>query len=132
SSFSNFKVKKSFLAKSNIRIIGGNIKNLSLAKDTENILLNGCNISSVLLGEKMTNIFFANCTFAKSAEISDSPTANYDHLNLSNPVIFSDCTFKGLVSGVDITPLSIRGGNIREVNLRSNSRVYFENVSIGS
>ncbi|HBV6793255.1 TPA: hypothetical protein MDX51_005737, partial [Klebsiella pneumoniae] len=80
----------------------------------------------------MTNIFFANCTFAKSAEISDSPTANYDHLNLSNPVIFSDCTFKGLVSGVDITPLSIRGGNIREVNLRSNSRVYFENVSIGS
>ena len=78
SSFSNFKVKKSFLAKSNIRIIGGNIKNLSLAKDAENILLNGCNISSVLLGEKMTNIFFANCTFAKSAEISDSPTANYD------------------------------------------------------
>lgn len=48
---------KIFLAKSNIRIIGGNIKNLSLAKDTENILLNGCNISSVLLGEKMTNIF---------------------------------------------------------------------------
>ncbi len=46
------KLKKSFLAKSNIRIIGGNIKNLSLAKDTENILLNGCNISSVLLGKR--------------------------------------------------------------------------------
>lgn len=43
---------KIFLAKSNIRIIGGNIKNLSLAKDTENILLNGCNISSVLLGKR--------------------------------------------------------------------------------
>ncbi|HBK4624990.1 hypothetical protein [Klebsiella michiganensis] len=132
SSFSNFKVKKSFLAKSNIRIIGGNIKNLSLAKDAENILLNGCNISSVLLGEKMNNIFFANCTFTKSAEISDSPTAKYDHLNLSVPVIFSDCIFKGSVSGVDKTPLSIRGGNIKKVNLKSNSRVYFENVSIGS